>query len=341
MPVVRLLRQQTIGETRWVAVDAAGRAAALYLERASDTARADIGRRIAARVRKIEPAAGGAFVDLGARGEGFLRTKAGDKLTEGAGVAVEVVAEARGGKLARVRLAVDAADEVAGVAAWHASLAGGETAAVEDRAAGDAEIGAAFGDALEAKVTLPGGGRLQVERTEALVAADIDSAGRPGKLARSLNPEAASELARQMLLRGWGGLAVLDCVGTLDKAAGAAVRQAFLSAFRDLSARSVKALPPSAFGLMEISADWQLTPLAERLTGKAAAETLALEGLRRLEAAARENRMARLTLHLPPAAFAWLGASGLGAEAALAQVYGARLTLAAGTSDSLQVRATE
>lgn len=340
MPVARLLRERTVGETRWAALDGRGAAVALYLERSSDTGRAVIGARLAGHVRKADAALGGAFVDLGPKGEAFVRLKPDVRLAEGAAVTVEVVAEARRGKLARVRIADEAAPALEGVAAWRASLKGGASAPVEDRAAGDGEVQAAFEDALAARVTLRGGGRMQAERTEALVAADIDTAGRAIKgsraeAARAINTEAAAELARQILLRGWGGLAVLDCVAPVDKAAGGAVRMAFLDAFKDVSARQVKALAPSEFGLMEISADWQLTPLDERMAGP---EALALEGLRQLEAAARASRMARLQLTLPEAAHGWLVASGLGAEGQLAQTYGGRLVILPGPNPLPEVK---
>ncbi|MEQ9506494.1 MAG: ribonuclease E/G [Hyphomonas sp.] len=338
MPVSRLLREQTIGETRWAALDAQGAPVSLYLERASDEGRAVIGERLSARVRKLDGGLGGAFVDLGAKGEGFLRLKPDAKLTEGASVEVQVSAEARRGKLARVRMAGAEAAQ-GGAAFWRASLDGGAAAEVDDRAAGDVEVQAAFDDALAATVTLRGGGRMQLERTEALIAADIDTAGRTARGSRAagalaINCEAAAELARQIHLRGWGGLAVLDCIAPMDAAAGGKVRAAFLEAFRAISRRQVKALAPSAFGLMEISADWQTAPLSERMAGP---EGAALEGLRRLEAAARGARMARLQLALPEAAHAWLAASGLDAEAKLAQTYGARLVIRPGQTQSPEV----
>jgi len=347
MPVARLLREVTAGETRWAALDGRGRPVALYLERASDRGRAVIGERITARVRKGDAALGGVFVDLGAKGEAFLRLKSGETLAEGAGVAVEVAAEARRGKLARVRLADAPSTEVSGPARWAAQLVGGAKAPFEDRHPGDSDIAAAFSDALAEGVTLEGGGRLHLQRTEALVAADIDTAGRTARggraaNARAVNLAAAAELARQIHLRGWGGLAVLDCVAPIDKAAGGQVRAAYLEAFRAISDRQVKALDPSAFGLMEISADWALTPLSERLLdagGRPSPETVALEGLRRLEARAREARMGRLELRLPPAAYGWLAASGLDAAGHLAARYGARLAILQGDSEAPEVRA--
>lgn len=347
MPAARLLREVTVGETRWAALDGQGRPVALYLERVSDRGRAVVGERITARVRKADAALGGAFVDLGAKGEAFLRLKSGETLNEGASVAVEVAAEARRGKLARVRMADTPSTDVRGPARWAAQLAGGASAPIEDRHPGDADIRAAFDDALAEGVTLDGGGRLHLQRTEALVAADIDTAGRSSRGGRAatalaVNLAAAAELARQIHLRSWGGLAVLDCVAPIDKAAGGQVRAAFLEAFRAISDRQVKALDPSAFGLMEISADWTLTPLSERLLdagGRPLPETAALEGLRRLEARAREERMGRLELRLPAAAFGWLSVSGLDAAGQLAEKYGARLSIVPGDADRAEVKA--
>lgn len=343
MAVARLLREQSIGETRWAALDESGRLVALYLERENDSAsRAVLGERFEARVRKREAGLGGAFVDLGAKGDAFLRLGAKDGLNEGASVAVDIVAEARGGKLARVALARGEAGS-AGAARWREMLAGGSVAPVEDREAGDGDVSAAFEDALAPRTVLAGGGALHLTRTEALVAADIDTAGRTDRggraaLALAVNTAAAQDLARQVHLRSWGGLMVLDCVAPLDAGAGAKVRATFLEAWRAVSVRTVKALAPSAFGLMEISADWQTAPLEDRLAD--GDETPALAGLRQLEAAARQERMKRLTLSLPRPAFDWLSRSGLQPQERLAARYGARLTIAPGAGDVPEVSET-
>lgn len=343
MPVGSFLREQSIGETRWVALNTDGVPVALYLERETDAGRrARIGERLEARARRLDAGTGGTFVDLGAKGEAFLRLGAKDVLTEGAAVSVDVVAEARRGKLARVSLVRGEAGAV-GAARWREMLVGGAEAAIEDRAPGDAEVAAAFEDVMSARATLAGGGVMQIARTEALVAADIDTSGRTARggraaLALGVNTAAARELARQAHLRGLGGLMVLDCVAPVDAGAGGQVRAAFLEAWKAISRRQVKALAPSAFGLMEVSADWQTAPLEDRMAE--AAETAALAGLRQLEAAARQDRMKRLTLALPRAAHAWLMQSGLGAEGRLAEKYGARLTITGADRDDPEVSET-
>lgn len=335
MTIGRILRERTVGETRWLALDAQGQAAALYLERTGR--RLMLGQRVAARVGRTEAGAGGTFLDIPGQAGAFLRTKSDMKVApEGSAVTAEIIAEARGEKLARaVLVSADTTPGPSGAEAWRAALAGGETAPVEDVEAGAPVIAAAFADALTADVTLAGGGRLRIDRTRALTAADIDSAGRAAKgsaaaRALSLNRAAAGALARQMLARGLGGLVVLDCVAPLTKETGAKVRETFLESWQVLTRRSARVLAPSPLGLMEISADWWITPLAERMLDERGAptpETLALEGLRLLERAAQQDRMGRLALALPEAAHAWLAASGLDAEAALGAKYGARLKI--------------
>jgi len=335
MKFARFLRETTLGETRWAALDSGNSPLALYLER--PTKKVTLGARLEGRIGKTEPGAGGTFIDIPGQQGAFLRTNPDTSVpSEGSLVWLDVVAEARSGKLARVRLAPAGAPPApSGAAAWRAGLRAEPSTPIEDVPAGDKLMAAAFEDALNPDVTLPGGGRLRIERTRALTAADIDSAGRAikgsaGARALSLNREAAEMLARQILIRGLGGLFILDCVSPLTKETSGKVREAFLSAWAGFTARPARVLVPSALGLMELSTEWRVTPLAEMMleeAGSPVAEALALAGVRQLEAEAQRARMARLTLALPEAAFAWLGASGLDAEAQLAAKYGARLTI--------------
>lgn len=343
MAIARLLRELSIGETRWVALDDGGRPVALYLERESDaTRRAVIGEQLQARARKTEIGLRGVFMDLGAKGEAFMRLGTPYRFSEGSAQRVEVAAEARRGKLARVTM--KASDPpMSGVARWRTMLVDGASAPVEDRPAGDADVEAVFEEALSATVPLTGGGAMHLARTEALIAADIDTGNRPVRAGRqeaalAVNLAAAQELARQVHLRSWGGLMVLDCVARMEGAAGSDVRKALFRAWQEISTRQMKALTPSVFGLMEISADWQTTPLEDRLAD--GDETPALAGLRQLDVAARQERMKRLTLTLPRPAFDWLARSGLGAQERLAAKYGARLTIATGAGDVPEVSET-
>ncbi len=70
--------------------------------------------------------------------------------------------------------------------------------------------------ALEPVVPLAGGGSLAIETTRAAVAVDVDGGGRRDALALDL--EAAGRIAREVRLRGLGGLILIDFVD-LDRAA--------------------------------------------------------------------------------------------------------------------------
>ncbi len=349
MAVCRILRAAAIGETWWLALDERDRPVSLHLERpASDAKRACLGERLDARVKSISASLGGVFLDLDGKPDGaFLRNRKDTRLHEGEKLAVDIAAEARGDKLARAVIA-DGAVPLAGTARWQSGLAGGASAVIEDTPAWDAAIAAAIETALSDTYTLDGGGKLTCERARALTAADIDTAGRAGRgsaasRALSINTEAAAALARKAHLAGLGGLLVLDCVGPLNRAAGEKVREAFVSAWASISREPVRALAPSPFGLMQISAPWTVTPLSERMHdrhGQPTAETLAVQGLTALEKAACEDRLARLVLRLPRAAMQWMVASGLEAGQALAAKYGARCVIDGADIDTAEVSRT-
>lgn len=337
MPIARILRETAIGETRWLAIDTTGRPVALHLERSSDReTRAHLGDRVDARLRAIHPRQGGGFVELPTGENAFIRLDDGHGMTDGQSLPVEVVAEARRDKLARVLKAETTTTPYQNRdTRWRLALPGAASAAVEDVAIGDAEITAAWDEALSGSVTLPGGGTLHIQPTNALVAVDLDTSGRndPGRAAARalrINTEAAQELARQASLRNLGGVMVLDCVSPINREGGIKVRDAFLSAFKSLSNRNVRALAPSAFGLMEASVAWGAAPLADRLLkpdGEPTDETLCLESLRQLQREARSQPMARLTLALPRRAFDWMTASRLDLLGQLDESFGARLTV--------------
>lgn len=345
MAVTRILREETIGETRWAALDADGQPISLYLERETNTVR--LGAQFDARIGAIDSGAGGLFAELDGAGAAFIRrTQQTPGLPEGARVRVEILAEARAGKLPRAQIvAAGRMPGPSGALAWRAGLEGGAEAAVEAAAAGDARLEAAFDDALMPNVTLSGGGRLRIERTRALTAADIDTAGRAQRgsaaaRALTINREAARTLARQILLRGLGGLFVLDCIAPMTREAGPSIRDAFQAAWAEHALRPAKALAPSAFGLMEASTNWWIMPLSEHIhddNGTLRPEAIALSGLRELEREAQQTRLGPLTLALPAAAHRWLGDHHPDAGARLAAKYGGRLSIRVNTGASAEV----
>ncbi|MEM1152159.1 MAG: ribonuclease E/G [Pseudomonadota bacterium] len=242
----------------------------------------------------------------------FVRFGKSSSPALGTRISVEIVAEAHGGKAARgQRMPTETPLGRQDVfEAWCGQFYEGVSVLAAESQEQYALLDEAFDEALAPSVTLQGGGRLGLARTPALTAVDIDTSGRKARggrrrLAEDMNLQAARELARQVALRGLGGLIVMDCVAPITKTIGGEIKAAFLGSFRDLSARRAQALAPSPFGLMEISLAWAECPIEEVLGG--AGEVLSpigqlLEGLRLCEREILGRPAPSLTLAVPVAA---------------------------------------
>jgi len=131
------------------------------------------------------------------------------------------------------------------------------------------DIGEQIERALEPRVNLPSGGWLSIETTEALTAIDINSGSASGKdqerNAQSANLEAAWEIARQVRLRGVGGLIVIDFLKLHNEEARANLTSAMAKAFAGNSA-STRIAPLSEFGLIEMTRRRNGRSLTDQLT---------------------------------------------------------------------------
>ena len=299
-PFARLVSHAAPGEFRAALFDADGRASALFTQRWDGAGeRARFGEIAQARIRSISDETAGAFVELRSGEEAFLRLKSRSGLTEGAILSVQVRSEARADKLARVSISDRPIEPQSAFERWRATFSG--VAALEAEDDPDV-IDAAFEDVLTQTSVLPGGGRLSVDQTRALFAFDVDTAGRTergsaGARALNVNRAAVSEMARQISVRGLGGLIVLDCIGPLNNAANDQIRQAARAALAAYDINHAKVLKPSALGLMEASVPWRFTPLVEQITAYPA-EAALLALLRDLQRAARAASTALYTLSL-------------------------------------------
>ena len=106
-------------------------------------------------------------------------------------------------------------------------------------------------------VTLPSGGAIVIDHTEALVSVDVNSArsirgGDIEETATRTNLEAAEEVARQMRLRDLGGLIVIDFIDMEESRNRRDVENRLRDALRQDRAR-VQFGTISKFGLMEMS----------------------------------------------------------------------------------------
>ena len=111
--------------------------------------------------------------------------------------------------------------------------------------------------AVRRKVWLRSGGSICLDRTEALVAIDVNTGRFVGRssfeeTAYEINLEAAREIAYQLRFRDIGGLIIIDFIDMANKVHRERVRDELVEALRPDKARS-HVLPMSELGLIEMT----------------------------------------------------------------------------------------
>jgi Ribonucleases G and E len=275
---VQAFLDETPGEVRGI-ISVNDRYQHLIIRRDDDPVALCLGARSVGRVRALEPAYGGAFVELpAAQGRagapsGFLKLGQ-TRLTQGQAVEVEVTSEVRQGKQVALRLIGPAEGPPRLMATgptvqdWLEILAPGvpvQTGWQAIQASWDAEEEARQAGNLFADTGLD----VSVQRTRALVSVDIDHVNQevgqghrapPARNRDAVNREGLALAARMIRLNGWGGLVVIDFAGTRLNAE--ALTQAAKKAFAEPQAVFG---PFSRFGVLQLSLPWRMTPLDDRL----------------------------------------------------------------------------
>ncbi|MCG8443208.1 MAG: ribonuclease E/G [Caulobacterales bacterium] len=353
----RLFIDAAIGETRAL-LTVAGRPHRLAVARWSEAGRrAERGEERVGRVRRVAEGLGGAFLDIGCGPDGFLPFRDGRRASdvrEGAGLRVEVRAEAQAGKgpLLRRLPGAPAPGTTPGLLsvappAWERPAFAADGEAVVGAPAREA-VDEAVTEALSREVPLPGGGSLAIEPTRALVAIDVDAGARPARegparLAFETNLAAAGEAARQLQLRSLAGLVAIDFLHMTSRPRRHEVQAALAAALADAEGRADVA-PLSRFCVGEASLERGARPLHEALQdaeGAPSPETVALEALRALEREGAADRGARLTLRVAPEVAEWLEADHIDWRGLLAERLGARFAaeaVAGAARESIDVR---
>jgi ribonuclease E len=162
-------------------------------------------------------------------------------------------------------------------------------------------------------VTLPSGGSIVIDYTEALVSIDINSARATRgadieTTAYNTNLEAAEEIARQLRIRDLGGLIVIDFIDMESKKNQQGVEDRLRDAVRSDRAR-IQLGRISRFGLMEMSRQRLRPSLGEsthlacpRCSGMGtirSVESMALAVLRLIGEEVRKERTTRVVAQLP------------------------------------------
>ncbi len=167
--------------------------------------------------------------------------------------------------------------------------------------------------AFEREVTLPSGGSIVIDHTEAMTSVDINSAratkgGGIEETAFNTNVEAAEEIARQLRIRDLGGLVVIDFIDMENAKNQREVENRLKQAAKSDRAR-VQIGRISRFGLLEMSRQRLKPSLSEysshvcpRCLGRGSirsVESLSLSILRLLEEEAMKPGTGRVVVQLP------------------------------------------
>ncbi len=335
----RLVIDEAVGERRRIVLDEQGRPFRISVERWSEK-----GRRVLldqvwwGRVKARIPGNRGWFVDLGVGPDGVVEPTKAARVVEGAMLAFRVKSEAWSDKGPVLSLAdmspsamppkepllhADPAEDalVSGVEIVE-TLTGAEARNIAD---------AAIDDALAATVALTGGGDIGIDVTRAATVIDVDGADRKGggdaeRFALELTALAADAAARQISLRGIGGLVFVDFVSMNEPASRRGVVQRFRDQLALYLGRSSDVLELTRFGVCEAAIARRVRPLRDAVSASAA-EREALDVLRLLETAGEQDRAGRLKARVSGAAAEWLGADPIGWREALAGRIGPRWTI--------------
>ncbi|HEY8219519.1 MAG TPA: Rne/Rng family ribonuclease [Methylobacter sp.] len=163
------------------------------------------------------------------------------------------------------------------------------------------------------EVSLPSGGSIVIDHTEALTSIDINSARATKgsdieETALNTNLEAADEIARQLRLRDLGGLFVIDFIDMMSNKNQKAVENHLRDALKIDRAR-IQTSRISRFGLLEMSRQRMRPSLGDstqlpcpRCKGQGTirnVESVALSVLRILEEEAMKKGTEKVIAHLP------------------------------------------
>lgn len=174
---------------------------------------------------------------------------------------------------------------------------------------------------FQRKVTLPSGGQIVIDETEALIAIDVNTGSHKSRSGDEkntifqVNMEAATEMARQIRLRNIGGLIIMDFIDMKERRHRQSVYDKMVELMSEDKAKT-HILPISQLGIMQMTRQRQQESLSANLyTGcpychgrgtVKSATTMSVELQRRLSSVARrlqarkDNKEYSLRVHVHP-----------------------------------------
>lgn len=323
---------ETVGETR-IGIEEAGRLVEVHVERASDLRRPVPGAVWTGRVRRLAPDMGGAFVDLGVAPDGFLRfttSPGAPRLAEGMLLDVSVRREAEPGK-GPILIYKAPATHDAPRAVTRPDLRERLVARFPGLIFTPGDV-PTLDELVQAEIALPGGGTIAIEPTRALVAVDVDKGANPSS--RKVGEAAARVIARQLRLRGLGGLICIDFPNIRQPKPRARLEKTVAEAFAhdpDLP----KIAPLSRFGVIEMTRT-RATRSLDRLLRDTPLETKAIAALERLLREGRAHPGARLRLTVCAPVMDWLNTWSHPWRTELAERLGERFVVVDGNATAVE-----
>ncbi|MDC0880375.1 ribonuclease E/G [Hellea sp.] len=302
----RCVIEYCIGETR-AAIYENKKLVELHLRRFSNDLDPYVGDIFIGKVSKIDQSIGGAFVDLGGGLSGLLKfsnASGSPRFTEGY-YAKFVVTKASDlfksplvsfvKKIEKSELGKISGDDLKGYLSKRFS----------DLEFTEASV-SILDDATDTELAIDGGGSISIEQTRALVAIDVDK----GSAISSYDvcQKAIPMLAREIRLRGLGGLLVIDLPNLRQPKQRNAIFKLAEKVFSS-DPNNVKLAPLSRFGVLELTRNKVTISLCELLNdkhGNPTVETMALGAIRQLVREGVSNPGARLTLTVPSLIMNWM-----------------------------------
>ena len=325
----RAVIESAVGETR-AAIYEGRRLVELYVDRPWQTA-PRAGDIYTGRITSVDPSVAGAWVDIG-KGPApallpFAAQKDMPKLTEGQGVQVSILRSQIGPKGATLRFLKES-DAKAGLVK-KLNMRERLLLRFPNLTFDEAAVNA-VDSACEPTLTLPGGGSIMMEQTQALLAIDVDKGGAVSAAAAA--NEAAKLIASQLRLRGLGGLIVIDFPNLRQSKQRKTLERIFETACEaDPNVTKFNSL--SRFGVIEMTRakpDQSLDDCLNSRLGDPTIETLATRALRRLTREAAASPGAQLDLIVTPEIEAWLNDAPFDWRAEVTERIGARFKIAKG-----------